>query len=285
MENTTSNRILLAEDNPLNQKLALILLQSLGIQVETVENGVQAVEASLREEIGLVLMDVEMPEMDGLEATRKIRALEGSGRHVPVVAMTAHAGKGDRERCLAAGMDDYVTKPLEAGDLHRVIRKYMDVSVDPDGHLPASAHTDSKRQGRDEEASVARVSLPAGSGDSIDLDSALARFEDDVDFFQSMFEEFLDHMSGRIADLGKAVQAGDAATVARLAHNLRGMASNFSAQRLTMLSGEVEVLAQLGDLASAGEMVEAIEVESLYLWAFLEKFKSARTKLFGEQEN
>jgi CheY-like chemotaxis protein len=100
-------------DNPINRKLAVTLLRKAGVDIETVENGLQALQAVERKRYSLVLMDVQMPEMDGFEATQKIRLLEGSQRHTPIIAMTAHAMKGDRERCLGAGMDDYITKPLE----------------------------------------------------------------------------------------------------------------------------------------------------------------------------
>ena len=116
--------ILLAEDNPVNQKVAIHLLQKKGHRVTVVENGRQALEIIEKEKFDLVLMDVQMPEMDGFEATRQIRQREQStGQHLPVVAMTAHAMKGDREKCLEAGMDDYVAKPLYPEELYRVIER------------------------------------------------------------------------------------------------------------------------------------------------------------------
>jgi len=115
-------RILLAEDNPVNQKVAAAMLGKLGHAVAIVGNGAQAVDRSKVEEFDLILMDVQMPEMDGFTAARMIRERErGSGRHIPMVAMTAHAMKGDREQCLAAGMDDYVSKPFGLRDLARAI--------------------------------------------------------------------------------------------------------------------------------------------------------------------
>lgn len=117
-------KILLAEDNPINQKVALHLLQKRGHTVVVVENGQQALEKIKTEEFDLVLMDVQMPVMNGFEATQKIRELEKeTGHHLPVVAMTAHAMKGDREKCLEAGMDDYVSKPLYPEELYRVIER------------------------------------------------------------------------------------------------------------------------------------------------------------------
>jgi CheY-like chemotaxis protein len=120
-EGRSSLRLLLAEDNPVNQKVAVFLLQKAGYCVTTVDNGKQALDALSRESFDAVLMDVQMPEMDGLEATRTIRAQEaGTDRHIPIIAMTAHAMTGDRERCLQAGMDDYVSKPIQMKELLRV---------------------------------------------------------------------------------------------------------------------------------------------------------------------
>jgi CheY-like chemotaxis protein len=119
-------RLLLAEDYELNQKLAVRLLERVGYRCDVVENGAQALAALETEAYDLVLMDCQMPEMDGFEATRRIRARETErGGHVPIVAMTANAMKGDRERCLAVGMDDYLSKPIHVEALYEVLEKYL----------------------------------------------------------------------------------------------------------------------------------------------------------------
>jgi signal transduction histidine kinase/DNA-binding response OmpR family regulator len=118
-------RILLAEDNPVNRKVARLTLERLGHVVETAETGRQAVEAMRTGVYDVVLMDCQMPEMDGFEATAEIRRLEGDGRHTPIVAMTANAMQGDRERCLAAGMDDYMSKPVEREAVETMIRRWV----------------------------------------------------------------------------------------------------------------------------------------------------------------
>jgi CheY-like chemotaxis protein len=125
-------RILLAEDNPVNRRVALYILQKAGHSTVAVGNGQEALDALRQDPFDLVLMDVQMPVMDGFEATLAIRAEEaGTGRHLPIIAMTAHAMKGDRERCLAVGMDDYVSKPIHSADLLRAIR-----SLTLNGEIP-----------------------------------------------------------------------------------------------------------------------------------------------------
>jgi CheY-like chemotaxis protein len=117
--------ILLAEDNIVNQRVALRILQKAGHSVEVVANGLEALKALDRTAFDLILMDVQMPEMGGLEATAAIREKEKDGRwHIPIIAMTAHAMSGDRERCLAAGMDDYISKPIRAASLLALIEQY-----------------------------------------------------------------------------------------------------------------------------------------------------------------
>jgi CheY-like chemotaxis protein len=126
-------KILLAEDSPMNQRLAIGLLKRKGHLVTVAANGRQAVEAFQNESFDLVFMDVQMPEMDGFEATETIRAAEAKGHHVPIIAMTAHAMKGDRERCLQSGMDAYLAKPIRARELYEIIAAYTPENAAPVG--------------------------------------------------------------------------------------------------------------------------------------------------------
>ena len=118
-------RILLAEDNPINQKVAVRMLERLGFRVEVVANGREAVEACASHDYGRVLMDCQMPVLDGYAATREIRKAEGTSRHTPIVALTAHAMKGADEECLAAGMDAYLTKPIDSSLLERTLESFL----------------------------------------------------------------------------------------------------------------------------------------------------------------
>jgi two-component system sensor histidine kinase/response regulator len=126
----TPLRVLLAEDNAVNQKLMLHILEKRGYSVTIAGDGVRALEAWKRESFDLVLMDVQMPEMGGFEATRRIREMEApTGRHLPIIALTAHAMKGDRERCLEAGMDDYLPKPIQQKALFEAIERIAVLSA------------------------------------------------------------------------------------------------------------------------------------------------------------
>jgi CheY-like chemotaxis protein len=125
---TSRDRILIAEDNAINQKVIERMVQKLGYPVDLVANGREAIDALAGWSYSLIFMDCQMPEMDGFEACREIRKLDG-GAHIPIIAITANAMKGDRERCLAAGMDDYVSKPFKQEDLRVVIERWLGVSA------------------------------------------------------------------------------------------------------------------------------------------------------------
>jgi len=124
-------KLLLAEDNLVNQHVAMAVLRKLGLKADLAANGQEAVDALLGNSYDLVLMDCQMPEMDGFQATRKIRENEGEGRHVPILAMTANAMQGDRERCLESGMDDYLPKPVTIDNLKNALRRWL-----PAGSVP-----------------------------------------------------------------------------------------------------------------------------------------------------
>jgi CheY-like chemotaxis protein len=206
-------RVLLAEDNAVNQRLAVRLLEKRGHRVTVVGTGRAAVDALGRDSFDAVLMDVQMPEMDGLEATRVIRGREkATGGHVPVIAMTAHAMKGDREQCLAAGMDGYVSKPLKPEDLFAVL----------EGAVPAAAGGP---------APPAPAPQPPPPPPGPDRAKLLKRFGGDADLLAELSGIFLDEAPGLVAAIRAAVAAGDAEAMRVTAHTLKGSVGIFEAAR------------------------------------------------------
>jgi signal transduction histidine kinase/CheY-like chemotaxis protein/DNA-binding LacI/PurR family transcriptional regulator/HPt (histidine-containing phosphotransfer) domain-containing protein len=286
-------RILLAEDNPINQKLAIIMLQKAGFSVDAVENGKEAVEKARDERYSAMLMDVQMPEMDGIEATRRIRAEEGNARHLPIIAMTADALKGDRERCLDAGMDDYLSKPIEQQamfnaldrwaqpdtSLHRSDPEVQDYSGHPDT-FAAESSLESEDGLFGETASAktaARKSVPPAflaelaNEPPMDIAGALPRFYNDRSFLIEMCRDLLGHMPGRLVDMKKALETNDANTLFRLAHNLKGVSANFNTGPLTHVAAEIEALGKAEDLTYAADLVRQVEIEAERLRLFCAK--------------
>ena len=275
-------RLLLAEDNPINQKLAVVLLQKAGYSVDAVETGAEAFEKVRVNPYNAVLMDVQMPDMDGFEATQRIRDWEKNrDQHIPIIAMTAHAMQGDRERCLEAGMDDYITKPLEPRVLFSVLDRWTraggsqeeaveDVqdysssaasafSADLDGGLfgestsPAS-HATKESVPVSQAVSYADV-LP------INIEGALYRFDNDRGFVMQMVKEYKGHLHERLEQIHSALKNGDANNLARLAHNLKGISMNFSADPIASLALNLEEIGKREDLTDAPVLVAQLEAE------------------------
>ena len=289
-------RILLAEDNPINQKLAVVLLQKAGYSVDAVENGAQAFEKVQENHYSVVLMDVQMPEMDGLEATDQIRQWERvRGLHIPIIAMTAHAMQGDRERCLEAGMDDYVSKPLEPKVLFSAIDRWTQSDEETaeeevqDYSSPAdvfSADLDDGLFGEtepddsDEVASVAPISSVVSYTHMapVDFEAALSRFDDDREFMMDMFKEYQAHLPERLKEIQSAVQAGEAGQLGRLAHNLKGISLNFSAEAVADIALKLEEVGKSEELHDAPALVSQLETEARRLDDYLVQnvFRSER---------
>jgi two-component system, sensor histidine kinase and response regulator len=250
-------RVLVAEDNPTNQKLVVLLLEGRGHHVTTVSDGRQAVEKAAAETFDIILMDVQMPEMSGFEATEAIRAHEReTGVHTPIVAMTAHAMAGDRERCLAAGMDGYVSKPLRAETLLATI----------DGVCAADAQRRSvPRETRDEPSVAAAVPSTAPAEPSanppplIDRPALLSSVGGSETLLREVVAVFLDDAPKQIAALDVAIAARKAGAIAAAAHALKGSAGLFSKAGAYEAARRLEQAARQEDLAgvdAAGEDVK-----------------------------
>jgi two-component system sensor histidine kinase/response regulator len=256
-------RILLAEDNPMNQKLAVALLKKAGYTVDAVENGKLAVEALNRKYYDLILMDVQMPEMDGFEATKAIREKKDERRNVPILAMTAHAMKGDRERCLGAGMDDYVSKPIEPQELLDAIKKWVANEADEQEVTEAAVRQHS------------RVSDPI-----VNIEVILEnRFDGDVGFFAEMLREFLGYAPKQLANLGRSLGANDNKIVETEAHSLKGAASNLGARRIAELALELELAGRTGNLSTAPATLENLRAEFKHMREYVDKWLGERTAL------
>ncbi len=240
-------RILLAEDNPVNQKLAVILLNKAGYSVDVVDNGARAVEAVFEKKYALVLMDVQMPELDGLDATRHIRAREPAGERIPIVAVTAHAMQGDRERCLEAGMDDYITKPLQQKELLDILERWM-----------AGNAEDQPDSGPEEV-----VDPP------LDVAGALPRFGGNMGFYVELLGEYSRQLVSGCGQMREALLAGNADTLFQLAHSLKGAAAAFGAGRLVAAAGEIESSAKEGNVQGLEPLIGHMEAEIPKIQAFL----------------
>jgi PAS domain S-box-containing protein len=233
-------RILLAEDNLVNQKLAVRLLERRGHEVTVANNGREALAAIGRTPFDVVLMDVQMPEMDGLEAAAAIRSQERSrGSHVPILAMTAYAMKGDRERCLAAGMDGYISKPIRAMELFD--------SVEGAARPPAPER---------------RAPSTAGSGNGVfDRVRALAAVGEDPELLRELAGIFLQEFPGIFQDIRAAVARGDATGLKCAAHSLKGSVDNFAAAAAFTAALRLEMMGRDGKLADAPSALADLERE------------------------
>jgi PAS domain S-box-containing protein len=251
--------ILLAEDNTVNQKLALRLLEHMGYRADIVANGLEAVEALQRQSYDVILMDVQMPEMDGLEASRAIHEGWPTEQRPHIIAMTANAMHGDREECLAAGMDDYLTKPIQIKALQEALEragiwvKRRTAPPQPLQELPGVAPPTAD-DGRQEEAAPA-------------LDPAvlaeLRQFqgEGESDIVQELAEAFQFETPPLLEALHEAVAKEQPEKLKRAAHNLKGSSNNLGARTMAALSAELETLGKNRTIEGAGELVTRLEQE------------------------
>ena len=249
-------RILLVEDNLTNQQVALGILGKMNLHADTAANGVQALEALSRQHYDLVLMDVQMPEMDGMEATRQIRSSASTvlDHEVPIVAMTAHAMAGDEARCLGVGMNDYVTKPIDPRLLLAAIRRWLPAEI------PAQPSVQSSATG-----------MPTAE---IVFDHAdfVRRMMDDSDLAQNIAVEFLSSLENDLRELQRMMQAGDVAAVGKMAHRIKGAAGNVSAVRLARTAANLESDCKTGASTHPEALVEALARQCAELRATMEKW-------------
>jgi CheY-like chemotaxis protein len=248
-------KVLIAEDNVVSQQAAKRFLEAIGCDVMVVEDGAAAVNACARQEFGLVLMDLQMPRMDGIQATQEIRRQERPGRHVPILALTAKSASDELARCTAAGMNGLLTKPLDIARLRQ--------SLDRFGLARRTL----------EMPPAAAVAVGGQVGEPVDLMMLHARLSGDTVFVRRLCQTFVTSTSQGLEELESAVAAGERARVRLLAHKIRAAGSTVYAHRLVAIATNIEseaMTAAMPALAAAAEMLrQAFDEATLHIGARL----------------
>jgi PAS domain S-box-containing protein len=230
-------QVLVVEDNPLNQRVTVRMLEKMGYEVDVANNGVVAVACVARNRYDAVLMDCQMPVMDGFEATREIRReQQGTNRHTPIIALTASAMKSDQKKCFEAGMDAYLSKPIKVAELAMVVERWVE-------HCGRSHPV--------------LLSLP--SSGVLDTSSIAGLRELGVDEFGKLVHLFLSDGALRVAELHSAGAEADGVAMAKLAHSLKGSAATFGASVLVQRCDELQIVARSGDLADSASLIDSVD--------------------------
>jgi len=248
--------VLLAEDNLVNQEVATELLRSAGLKVDVADSGTAAIARVRSEAYDLILMDVQMPEIDGLQATRAIRLL-ANGRTVPIVAMTANAFGEDREACLAAGMNDHVPKPVDPDALYATLLRWLPVRPQPSATTPAEP-------GPADAAAPSRIlALPAGLAAIPGLDTVrgLQLFDGHIDMYLRVLQRFVATYRDGMAQIDQAIATGSWSELAGAAHSLRGAGGAVGATELEAAAARLEALETEGAVDAAA-MRQAVALQA-----------------------
>ena len=285
-------RVLVAEDNLVNQRLAVVMLEKRGCRVVVAGNGREALETLATDTFDLVFMDVQMPEIDGLEATTRIREEEkGTGRHQTVIALTAHAIKGDRERCLAGGMDDYLSKPIRPQDLDEVLEKYMSLRTELANtsgrvHEPEPLHEkNTSRNGppvppRREKLQSGETGRRAAmtqqhdrcSQVAVNLPDLRVRVDNDYDLLCELIGVFKEEFPRLLRLLQESVARGDIKDVETTSHALKGMLSGLSVTHAAATASRLERMAREGDKSGLTDALTLLESEVAGLMPELDSY-------------
>jgi PAS domain S-box-containing protein len=264
-------KILLAEDYPTNQKLAMAHLTQAGFHVELAENGNQAVEAFQKSSFDLIFMDIQMPEMDGYSATKKIREIEKnrpelnlSGEHIPIIAMTAHAIKGYRKKCLNVGMDDYITKPLRKKHLLETLDKWM-----PQIYPVSMLNNERIRVPNNREDEIT-------DGLPMNFEKAVSEFQGETDIILEVLDIFVSNIKTRLPKIRQALGRGDSDFIRRECHAIGGGASNLTADRLSKIAHEIEIAGITNNHEINSKDIDSLENEFTLLYDFAESKKIKR---------
>ncbi len=273
--------VLLVEDNLTNQQVAKVILKKLNCEVEIANNGIEAIEALRRSNFDLVFMDMQMPEMDGLTATKKIRNPETGvlNSKIPIVALTANAFKSDRDNCMAAGMDDYIAKPVEPKSIKNILEKWyyqktdeaittnefgVDIKSAParsDGNTPANS---SENLAKSKDVDISEAGLLSGVP-VFNQERFMERLMGDTELAVSVIEGFLCDMPLQIEKLKQYIEQEDIEQVTRQAHTIKGAAANVGGELLRTVGLSMEVAGSQGDMDILQERVPFLESEFLQL--------------------
>jgi PAS domain S-box-containing protein len=248
------HRLLLAEDNPVNQRVAVHMLNKLGYAVEVVDNGALAVAAVAGGNFALVLMDCQMPEMDGFAATAAIRSAEAQSRHLPIVAMTANAMQGDRERCLAAGMDDYLAKPIDISLLAEMLSAWLPANVA--GPAPPAPPVAKPAEADPDAIDMQRLTDLFGADDAV-IDELLT-------VFQQSLRPLRERLRHEVLGRGSALKA--------ITHELRGAAANVGASPMSELAGRLENMVPGGNWSEIEPQAALVDREFDRIDGFVDRY-------------
>lgn len=240
MKRAKQPHILLVDDDELNRRMMGLLLSDQGYSYETASNGAEAVEAVQSQHFDLVLMDVQMPVLDGFEATQRIRAWEKDDQHIPIVALTAMLFENEVQLCLAAGMDDCVSKPFDTNRLINMVETLVDPSKNP-------ASTDSDEP------------VWGGFARLLDIESALTRFSGDFEHYREFIDEFIDLLPEKLDGFRKAFDSNNLETLSKQAHNLKGVSASLGAMQISNLAHELDESSQNKDMELIQELLTELE--------------------------
>jgi two-component system, sensor histidine kinase and response regulator len=252
-----ARQVLLAEDNPVNQKVASAMLENLGFHVDVVTDGAQAVKAATETSYAAILMDGQMPVLDGYKATSEIRRLEAGAQHTPIIAVTGSTMKADQQRCLAAGMDDYVAKPFDQPALDDVLNRWVSDGSDPNGIGDPSEPPPPIHVG------LAHLHDPDRAVLDVEVVERLGRLGEATgeDLLGQLATLFLSDADTRVVALRQAIARDDAGAVVRSAHTLSGASANLGATVLARLCATLAADGVVGDLGGGPALLDALEDE------------------------
>jgi len=277
-------RVLIAEDNIFNQKVVLRQVREMGLGADAVADGIEALEALSRISYDLVLMDCQMPEMDGYAAAAEIRRWEDGRRHVPIIAMTAHVMKEDRDKCLAAGMDDFLSKPVRVAHLEAVLAKWLTGStsigvIETPIPLSNSSPDPAGAGGRESEALEADLTpLP------VDMELFMELAGQNPQRLQELAAHYLRQTTEQLVKLRDAIATGTATDVKRIAHSAGGSSATCGMNPMVGLLRELERIGNTGRLAEAPRVYAQVQVEFTRIEQFLQTYLETATKPQGIRE-